>query len=77
MKRKVANLEIMNRLSEYLTKNPDQRFGQALRNLGVVVDYLVDEPPLWEVRWMNHFNEEPEKTLERMDQIKKENEYGN
>jgi hypothetical protein len=68
MKRLDANLEIMTRLSEYLTKNPDQRFGQALRNLGVIVDYY--DPQNHEMMWMNHFQEEPDKILERMDLIK-------
>ena len=68
MKRKDANLEIMNKLSEYLSKNPDQRFGQALRNTGVVVDFIFQQvdPPIYEVQWTNHFNEEPDSMLKRM-----------
>lgn len=75
MKRIVANAEIMVRLGRYLTQNPDIRFGQALRNLGIVVDF--QKPPAnpgeWNpVEWMNHFNEEPWDMLKRMDETKGE-----
>jgi hypothetical protein len=69
MGRKTDNLEILNRLSEYLAKNPDMRFGQALRNLGIVNDYKDGYDALV---WKNIFYEEPSKTLERMDERKKE-----
>jgi hypothetical protein len=73
MSRKSDNLEIMNRLSEYLTNNPDQRFGQALRNLGIINDFQ-DPPGVGEPKWANHFNEEPSGMLKRMDERKKTKE---
>ena len=56
------NLAILERLRAYLLANPDQRFGQALRNLGVVDEvHSADGPP-----WRDGFNEEPSGTLHRM-----------
>jgi hypothetical protein len=67
MTRFEANREIMKRLSKAIKDNPDQRFGQLLRNLGVVREqgYDVDQcgtPP----RWVNEFNTESEFTLNNM-----------
>lgn len=66
MTRKEANLAILAKLTEHVMLNPDTRFGQALRNLGVIVDFkdpIKDGPP----EWMNHFNEEPVSMLKRME----------
>jgi hypothetical protein len=68
MSRKSDNLEILNQLSEYLSKNPDIRFGQALRNIGIVYDH---QKPDGTVEWANHFNEEPDMMLKRMEKRKK------
>ena len=69
MTRKQANLKILKELRAYVTHNPDQRFGQILRNIGIIVDFQAEpkEPGGWEpVQWGNHFNEEPEHMLKRM-----------
>jgi hypothetical protein len=58
------NLKILKRLETYIKKNPDQRFGQVLRNAGVVIDYF--EQGQFTPRWSNHFNEEPANMLIRM-----------
>lgn len=71
MTRKEANMAILKQLKHYLTMNPDQRFGQALRNTGVIVDFMVDGE--YTPRWSNHFNEESDSTLERVIKTKKEN----
>lgn len=59
-----SNMEILEKLKEYLEEHPTQRFGQALRNLGIVVDRKdnATDFPVWE----NHFNEEPQLMLARM-----------
>lgn len=38
MKRSEANKEILKLLSEYLEKNPDMRFNQALLGLNIVIE---------------------------------------
>jgi hypothetical protein len=72
--RQKHNLLILWRLLRYVAANPDQRFGQVLRNTGVIVDFQrPTQPGLWsEVEWMNHFNEEPAKMLERMNKTQRE-----
>lgn len=70
MTRKEANLEILRRIKHYITMYPDIRFGQALRNLGVIVDFLDDTNDI--VQWANHFYEEPTNMLERMKKQKME-----
>lgn len=70
MTRKQANMEIIRHLKHHLTMYPDIRLGQALRNIGIVVDFIVEGENT--PRWSNHFNEEPDKMLERMKKIKKE-----
>jgi hypothetical protein len=63
MTRLEANIEILKILSEYLEKNPDMRFGQALNNLGIVEQKLnIDGSTVWE----NYFYIESEDTLNRM-----------
>lgn len=68
MTRKVANLEIMNELSEYLAQNPTMRFGQALRNIGIIVDVSNPEGA---PKWTNHFYEESDDMLKRVLKEKK------
>jgi hypothetical protein len=64
MTRKEANMEIIRLLVNCINMAPDQRFGQLLRNTGVIIDRMEsgDNSP----KWMNHFNEEPQAMLERM-----------
>lgn len=54
------NLEILNKLSHYLKKNPSIRFGQALSNLNLATHRDED------VRLLDIFYEEPEETLTKM-----------
>lgn len=75
VERLVCNLEIICKLLKYVVDNPTQRFGQILRNAGVIVDF--QRPPAnpgdWnEVEWTNHFNEESKSTLVRMDKTERE-----
>ena len=69
MTRQDANIQILARLTDYLMQNPDQRFGQALRNLGVIIDFQGPANPQGarDTLWMNHFNEEPTSILKRME----------
>lgn len=69
MKRLEANLQILAKITRYVTMNPDIRLGQALRNLGVIVDFQGKE--FEGVQWSNHFNEEPTSMLKRMEQEEK------
>lgn len=63
-----ANIALMNQLHTYLSENKDARFGQALRNVGIVVDkWNVDKQ---ENEWINLFYEEPQFTLNRVKQRK-------
>jgi hypothetical protein len=68
MSRQKDNLEILNRLREYVATSPDERFGQILRNIGIINDYRDEEDGLH--KWANHFNEEPSDMLKRMDERK-------
>ena len=52
-KRIECNREILRKLSEYLTANPDMRFSQALMNLNIVNGY-------------NDYYLEPDEVLKRM-----------
>lgn len=70
--RRTLNLEIINKLTEYLIYNPDMRFGQALRNLGIIQDKINNETHHNE--WVNGFNEEPEEMLERIKKINNKGE---
>lgn len=71
MNRKASNLEIMDRLSEYFSKYPDMRFGQALLNLGIVE--IFECPNTDKLYWKNAFYEESKEILKRIEEIKKEN----
>jgi hypothetical protein len=51
-KRREANTKLIQLLTQYLTKYPHERFGQALRNIGIVTDCPYDSRD-----WHNHFNE--------------------
>ena len=74
--RQEANFHILAILLNYVEKNPDQRFGQVLRNTGVVVDVGVkdssqhdwDSPDFY---WVRGIHEEPMATLARMEATKR------
>jgi len=71
MTRQKANSEILNRLYQYITDNPDIRLGQALVNL----DVLVMLPGLQTYR--DPFYEEPDIMLARVDEaIEKQSKGG-
>jgi hypothetical protein len=44
-KRLDDNLEIIQLLTEYIEANPSQRFGQVLRNTGVIQDINIPKEP--------------------------------
>lgn len=58
-----ANLELLNFLGDYIMNHPTERFGQVLRNLGIVVESNLQEGGHI---WLNGFNEEPQDTLTRV-----------
>lgn len=70
--REMYNDEILSHLMDYLDENPDIRFGQALRNLGIITDVGVRDSAAanWETpdyhidRQIVH--EEPSVTLRRV-----------
>lgn len=64
MNRKEANMEIIRLLVNYINMCPDQRFGQVLRNAGVIIDWRDEE--LHIIKWNNHFFEEPREMLTRV-----------
>ncbi len=69
MSRKEDNLKILETLRSYLIAYPDMRLGQALVNLGVIENRLIDGTTgLTET--LDPFYEEPEDTLKRMKQRK-------
>lgn len=58
------NIKILNILYKELLSQPDIRFGQALRNLGIVREALDDRGvPTY---WVNEFNTEPQEMLRRI-----------
>ncbi len=71
MTRKEANIIILAKIAIYCNDNPDIRFGQALRNLGVIVDFMGMDKLEGHVQWSNHFNEEPTSMLKRMEETEK------
>jgi hypothetical protein len=64
--RQECNIEILNRLGDYILSHPDIRFGQALVNLNIlniVYDSLGENPIV-----SDPYYEESVQTLRRMDQ---------
>jgi hypothetical protein len=61
MTRLEANLEILRILTEYARNNPDERFGQILRNTEVVTEIINFEGR--PTAWRNEFNTESTYTL--------------
>ena len=69
MDRRVANLKIVKMLWQACKDQPDSRFGQILRNLGVVREIRAEGDLTVEQRaprWVNEFNTESEFTLNNM-----------
>ena len=64
LKRKSANYQIIIRLINYMEKHPDQRFTQALQNLGIISGYT--DKMLQRFVIDDRFYEESEDTLEKM-----------
>lgn len=64
MTRKEANEEIIKLLAEQMNLHPDTRFGQLLRNSGIIVDFQSKE--FEGTQWSNHFYEESKQMLERV-----------
>lgn len=68
--RKQVNLQIIEALRDYICKHPEQRFGQAIRNIGIVDTVWIEhkEPGFDFGRpfFTNIFHEEPEVTLARI-----------
>lgn len=73
--RQFTNLTILKILADYAAKNPSQRFGQILRNTGVLVDVGVKDssqeewetPDFYFDRDLVH--EEPQATLSRIEKV--------
>ena len=70
--RQIANLEILTLLVVYVRTHPSQRFGQVLRNTGILQDVQVKDSKQaeWETPdyYINRIliHEEPQVILERM-----------
>ncbi len=61
------NLEILKELEQYLKKNPDVRFSQALRNLKIVSEDTLDYGMLNNfIHWKDEFNLESSELLLRV-----------
>jgi hypothetical protein len=71
MTRKEANLQILAKLTQYAMLNDDQRFGQILRNVGVIIDFQEPGSNDFTPRWTNHFNEESTQMLNRVEKTLK------
>ncbi len=71
MNRRAANRAILDHIYLEIEENPDLRFGQILRNLGIVGE-ITDE---WgsPFAWTNEFNTEPWFILDRILSKKDEN----
>lgn len=63
--RQQDNFKILDILFEYLKKNPDIRFGQALSNLNLATHRKESEL----ARYMDIFYEEPSETLTKIKNI--------
>lgn len=68
--RQELNLEILRQLTHYIKMYPDQRFGQALVNLGVLKEdnRLRNDSG---VSYLDPFYEEPKDMLARIRETKK------
>lgn len=69
-RRQDANVELIQLLAQYLTDRPSERFGQALRNLGIVSEreVVINEGggrESLELIWENEFMTEPHAMVAR------------
>jgi hypothetical protein len=71
MTRQEANRLIIKLLAEQVEKDPDIRFGQMLRNVGAVYEYMTPDD---DAVWRDEFYLEPQQLLKRIQQSIKE--YG-
>ena len=72
MTRKEANLAILAKLTEYVMLNDYQRFGQILRNIGIVIDEMdINKDGEGRMVWNNHFYEDSFLMLKRMEEREK------
>ena len=62
------NAKLLNHLGKYMLRHPTERFGQALRNVGLVRDF-TDEQGV--TQWTNEFNTEPAQMLKRVQYVAK------
>lgn len=66
--RQNINLQILQELEDFIKANPDQRFGQALVNLGILDRQLVRKSHDMEIHVHSDvIFEEPSVTLAKMD----------
>jgi hypothetical protein len=72
MTRHEANKLILKQLSQAVKANTDQRFGQLLRNLGIVTE--VRNGKGTPTHWVNEFNTESSTILDRLTKIEWEKE---
>lgn len=61
-----TNLEIGERLLNYLIDKPHVRFGQALVDLGIIKTALVHHEPKIELKVVDPYYEEPKEILNRV-----------
>lgn len=66
MIRQEGNKKLLKLLEEYLTNNPDIRFIQALWNLKIIDDKIIEGNGHDIVVPVDRFYEEPDETLERI-----------
>ncbi len=64
MLRQEANRKLIEILKAEVESQPTIRFGQLLRNIGVIIDTIPEgyNTPIWQ----NHFYEEPDDMLARV-----------
>lgn len=63
---KKEHQEIINLLTEYLIIHPDQRFGQAIFNLGINEFANKTQPDLEDYRFKDIYNDSDSLILERI-----------
>lgn len=66
MNRKEGNEKLLQLLKDYLEANPDIRFIQALWNLNIIDDKIIEGNGHDIVVLVDRFYEEPDETLKRI-----------
>lgn len=69
MNRQELNYQILDKLFEYLKRNPDIRFCQALSNLNIATHRALDDKENRPYNNVDIFYEEPEVTLQNLRNI--------